>query len=201
MPQDREQAVAHIIYFMRHGETNWNAEARLQGQQDIPLNEVGRAQAVEAGRSLASVLPDPDSLPWQVSPLGRTRETAELARKAIGLPPNRYKLEDRLKELTFGDWEGKTWAELRSIDRNMVKARAADKWAYVPPRGESYAMLHDRIAGWLKTVNQNLVVVSHGGVARVLLVLLAGMATAEAAEAAIWQGKLLVFRGKAAEWV
>ena len=193
--------MAHTLYFMRHGETDWNAEARLQGQQDVPLNDVGRAQAAEAGRRLAAVLPEPDSLPWQVSPLGRTRETAELARKAIGLPPNRYKLDDRLKELTFGNWEGKTWAELRSIDRNMVKARSSDKWAYVPPRGESYAMLRDRIAGWLKSVNQDLVIVSHGGVARVLLALIAGMPTGEAAEAAIWQGKLLVFRGKTAEWV
>ncbi len=193
--------MAHTLYFMRHGETNWNAEARLQGQHDIPLNDTGRAQAAEAGRKLAGVLPQPDSLPWQVSPLGRTRETAELARKAIGLPPTRYAMDDRLKELTFGDWEGRTWAELRSVDRNMVKARSADKWAYVPPRGESYAMLRDRIAGWLKTVNQDLVVVSHGGVARVLLALLAGMPGNEAAEAAIWQGKLLVFRGKSAEWV
>ncbi|CAM5763740.1 phosphoglycerate mutase [Labrys miyagiensis] len=193
--------MAHTLYFMRHGETNWNAEARLQGQQDVPLNDVGRDQAAEVGRRLVGVLPEPDGLPWQVSPLGRTRETAELARKAIGLPPARYKLDDRLKELTFGDWEGKTWAELRSIDRNMVKARSANKWDYVPPRGESYAMLRDRIAGWLKTVNQDLVVVSHGGVARVLLTLLTGMPGNEAADAAIWQGKLLIFRGKSAEWI
>jgi broad specificity phosphatase PhoE len=193
--------VAHTLYFMRHGETHWNAEARLQGQQDIPLNATGRAQAAEAGRKLVTVLPEPDSLPWQVSPLGRTRETAELARKALRLPPTRYNVDDRLKELTFGDWEGKTWAELRSVDRNMVKARSADKWSYVPPRGESYAMLRERIAGWLKSVNRDLVVVSHGGVARVLLTLLAGVPVNEAAEAAIFQGKLLVFRGKKAEWI
>jgi broad specificity phosphatase PhoE len=193
--------VAHTLYFMRHGETDWNAQARLQGQHDIPLNDIGRAQAAEAGRKLAIVLTKPDSLPWQVSPLGRTRETAEIARKAIGLPPKRYNLDDRLKELTFGDWEGKTWAELRSVDRNMVKARSADKWSYVPPRGESYAMLRDRIAGWLKSVHHDLVIVSHGGVARVLLTLLAGVPTQEAAEAAIWQGRLLVFRGKTAEWI
>ncbi|WP_245443357.1 MULTISPECIES: histidine phosphatase family protein [Labrys] len=193
--------MAPTLYFMRHGETDWNAEARLQGQQDIPLNEAGRRQAAEAGHRLAEILPEPDGLPWLVSPLGRTRETAELARKAIGLPPQRYTTDDRLKELTFGDWEGRTWAELRSVDRNMVKARTADKWAYVPPRGESYAMLHDRIALWLKTVTQDQVVVSHGGVARVLMVLLAGKASGQAAEEPIWQGKLLVFRNKTAEWV
>ncbi len=193
--------MAQTLYFMRHGETDWNAEARLQGQQDIPLNEVGRKQAAEAGRRLAEILPASDSLPWLVSPLGRTRETAELARKAIGLPPQRYTTDDRLKELTFGDWEGRTWAELRSVDRNMVKARTADKWSYVPPRGESYAMLHDRIALWLKTVTQDLVVVSHGGVARVLMVLLAGKPNGQAAEEPIWQGKLLIFRNKTVEWV
>ena len=189
------------LYFMRHGETDWNAEARLQGQRDIPLNQTGRLQAGEAGRKLACVLHEPDSLPWIVSPMERTRETAELARKAVGLPPTHYAMDNRLKELTFGDWEGKTWPELKGVDKPSVQARYADKWGYVPPNGESYAMLHDRIKGWLDTISQDSVIVSHGGVARVLMVLRTGMPSHEAADAEIWQGKLLLFRSNTIAWI
>jgi len=193
--------VAPTLYFIRHGETDWNVAARLQGQRDIPINANGRAQAAEAGHRLTSILPEPDSLPWIVSPMSRTRETAELARKAIGLPPEHYGMDDRLKELTFGDWEGRTWQELRAVDNDAVNARFNDKWRFAPPDGESYAMLRDRIRGWLDTIRQDVVVVSHGGVARVLCVLRAGLAEGDAADADIWQGKVLLFRGEAAEWV
>ena len=82
-----------------------------------------------------------------------------------------------------------------------MKARAADKWGYVPPNGESYAMLCDRIAGWLAEVARSSIIVSHGGVARVLMVLLAGSEPEEAASADIWQGKLLVFRAGNLDWM
>ena len=189
------------LYFMRHGETDWNVEARLQGQRDIPLNDVGRVQAEEAGRKLRDVLAHPEDLPWLVSPLSRTRETAEIARDAIGLYPPYYKLDERLKELTFGDWEGKTWPELRRTDNAGVDARFANKWGFAPPNGESYDMLCKRIGAWLDTVEHDSIVVSHGGVARALFVLRAGMKPHEASDADIWQGKLLVFRDGRADWV
>jgi len=192
--------VGPAIVFIRHGETDWNLQGRLQGQRDIPLNEVGRAQAAEAGRKLRTIV-DPAALPWRVSPLERTRETAEIARDAIGLDPKAYELDDRLKELTFGDWEGRTWAELKAVDRAIVRARQADKWGFVPPQGESYAMLHARIATWLPSVTEETIVVSHGGVARALMVLLAGADPASACVEDIWQGKLLWFREGRAEWV
>jgi len=193
--------MAPTLYFLRHGETPWNVEGRLQGQHDIPLNAVGREQAAEAGRRLAGLVPEPDRLPWQVSPLSRTRETAERARAAIGLPATAFRLEDRIKELTFGAWEGVTWKELRQRDPRGAAARAADKWGFVPPDGESYAMLRDRIAGWLETVDTDTIVVSHGGVARVLFVILAGAAERTAADEDIHQGRVLVFSGGKARWV
>jgi len=66
------------ILFVRHGETDWNAEGRLQGQKDTPLNALGRVQAKEAGRRLGMLASNIDALPWIVSPLSRTRETAEM---------------------------------------------------------------------------------------------------------------------------
>ena len=68
------------IYFVRHGQTDWNAEKRLQGQTDIPINARGRAQARRNGRLLAGYLADPAALDYVASPLGRTRETMEILR-------------------------------------------------------------------------------------------------------------------------
>jgi phosphohistidine phosphatase SixA len=90
----------HRIYFIRHGETDWNREGRLQGQQDIPLNDLGRAQAEEAGRRLATLVA-PHPLPWHVSPLQRTQETAKRARLSVEMADEGYLLEDRLKELSL----------------------------------------------------------------------------------------------------
>lgn len=190
-----------VLYFIRHGETDWNVEGRLQGQRDIPLNARGREQAAEAGRKLRDVGAPAESLPWLVSPLHRTRQTAEIARQAIGLAPHAYRIEDGLKELTFGAWEGATWPELRRQESKSVDQRFADKWNFVPPDGESYAMLAERIAAWLNSISGDAVLVSHGGVARVLLAMRASLALHQAANEDIWQGRLLIFQNGAARWV
>ena len=117
----------------------------------------------------------------------------ELARGAMGLPPARYRLDPALKELTFGDWEGLTWPEVKARDAKGVAARHADKWDFVPPKGESYAMLARRVAAWLGTLTADAFVVSHGGVARALMVLIGGAPAAVAADAPIVQGRALVF--------
>ena len=181
-----------VIYFVRHGETDWNAEARLQGQQDIPLNDLGRVQAEEAGRRLCELLQRPEEMDYVASPLARTRETMERMRASMGLDPSRYRLDDRLMELTFGDWEGLTWKELRKKEPQAAAARLRDKWGYVPPRGESYAMLAERVRPVLCDLSRDAVMVSHGGVARALLTLLCGVAPGPAASLDIWQGRVLV---------
>ena len=80
---------APVIYYIRHGETSWNAQGRLQGTQDIALNDLGRRQAAHAGNVLAELLArdgrDKAALPFVASPLGRARATMELVREAIGL--------------------------------------------------------------------------------------------------------------------
>lgn len=189
-----------VLYFIRHGETDWNAQARLQGQRDIPLNDVGRKQADEVGLRLRTLVPDVERLPFIASPLGRTRETMERLRRAIGLAPQLYARDERLKEITFGRWEGLTWKEVRARDPGGAKAREADKWGFVPPDGESYAMLARRIAPWLAEQTRDQVVVSHGGVARVLIHLITGEDTRTAPSVDIWQGKVLVLRDGTWSW-
>ncbi|WP_324380349.1 histidine phosphatase family protein [Enterovirga sp.] len=185
---------------MRHGETDWNAEARLQGQQDIALNAVGRFQAEQAGRRLAELAPDAAQLRYLCSPLGRTRETMEIMRRSIGLPPGDYSLEPRFAELTFGDWEGLTWREVRRAQAELAAERERDKWSFVPPNGESYAMLAERVAPAIDDLPERSVVVSHGGVARALLNLLSGLPEKKAPLLDIWQGRVLVFDGPRHRW-
>lgn len=185
------------LYFVRHGETDWNAAGRLQGGQDIPLNPRGRVQAEEVARRLRALVPDPAGLDYVASPLGRTRETMSILRRTLGLPVG-YRVEPLLTELTFGRWEGLTWREVRRADPARAVKRERDKWGFVPPGGESYAMLRDRLVGL--AFDRPAVVVSHGGVARALLNLLAGVPEAEAPRVDIWQGRLLVFADGAYRW-
>jgi broad specificity phosphatase PhoE len=165
------------LYFIRHGETDWNAVSRLQGQRDIPLNALGRKQATHCGDTLRERLArdrrSPDEFDFIASPLSRARETMEWVRSGVGADPTAYRTDPRLVELSFGDWEGFTYAELRRQDAGprMLAERERDKWNFVPPGGESYAELLVRIRAWYATVTNDAVVVSHGGVARTLFVL------------------------------
>ncbi|MDH7796522.1 MULTISPECIES: histidine phosphatase family protein [unclassified Beijerinckia] len=197
-------APARLI-FIRHGETDWNAEGRLQGRQDIALNARGEYQAAAAGRKLLNLLgpervADP-ALPYLSSPLGRARRTMEIARTTIGLDPTAYALDDNLVELSFGVWEGKTWPQVRKAELQAAIAREADKWNTLPPEGESYAMLTERMRAWIEAHTKDCVVVSHGGVARALMVILSGLAPQRAAVTEIWQGRLLVFENERFIWI
>ena len=186
------------IYFIRHGETDWNAEGRLQGQRDVPLNDLGRVQAFEVGEKLKATVPLIEDCDFVSSPMLRTRETMEIARQAMGLHPTYYRIDERLKELTFGDWEGHIWKEIQKSDPASAKARTRDKWNFTPPNGESYQALADRVKPVIDELRRDTVMVSHGGVARALMALLAGVAVEIAPNQDIWQGKVLVFG--AGEW-
>jgi broad specificity phosphatase PhoE len=188
------------IYFVRHGETDWNAEARLQGQRDVPLNDFGRVQAEEAGARLRGLVLHYEDLAFVASPLSRTRETMEGLRDAIGLAPGAYRLDERLKELSFGTWEGLTWKDVRRADPRGAAARDRDKWAFAPPGGESYAMLAERIAPAFSELTRDTVVVSHGGVARALLAMRCGVPRDEAPRVDIWQGRILIIEGERFRW-
>lgn len=184
---------------VRHGETDWNAAGRLQGQKDIPLNGRGRAQAEGMGHVLRQDGSWDDAI-YVSSPLRRARETMELMRRAMGLPVEAYALEPRLAELTFGSWEGLTWPEVRARDAVAAEAREADKWGYVPPDGESYELLKARLSPWLETISGPTVIVSHGGIARVLLAVLGGVPTITAPLLDIHQGRALIFETSRYRW-
>jgi probable phosphoglycerate mutase len=189
------------IIFLRHGETDWNAEGRLQGQRDIPLNATGRAQALRNGRTLAAAFPDLGAYDFVASPLVRSRETMEIVRAALGVDPSAYGLDDRLRELTFGEWEGFTTAELHARLPEAIAAREKDKWRFVPPGGESYHILSERVGAWLAGLERPTVAVAHGGVGRVLRMLALGLDPEMVVAADFPQDKVLVIDGGAEAWV
>ena len=94
------------LYFIRHGETNWNAEGRYQGSKDIPLNDRGRGQAALNGELLRTLLQRANrsalDFDWYVSPLSRTRETMDNVRTKVGEPLPNVTIDPRLIEISFG---------------------------------------------------------------------------------------------------
>jgi broad specificity phosphatase PhoE len=188
---------APVIYYIRHGETQWNAEGRLQGAQDIPLNDLGRKQAAHAGDILADLLARDGrsemSIPFVASPLGRARSTMELVRGMLGLPPRDYSIDDRLREIGYGHWEGSTLAQMQASDPDVFARRQTDKWTVSPPGGESYASVEMRMRDWYDSLLADTVAVAHGGTARALMVALGIETPTSAADLAIEQGAVYVF--------
>jgi broad specificity phosphatase PhoE len=192
-----------LVYFIRHGQTDWNAEHRLQGQADIQLNAVGRAQAVRNGGRLAELIADPSAFDFVTSPLGRTRETMELVRTAMGLPCDGYRIDPRLIEVNFGDWQGFTLAELDRINPGSSGARELDKWNFVPPGegAESYQMLFKRVGPWFGELARPTVCVTHGGIFRVLFKMIGKKPIREAAALDIAQDRVLRLEGGRLDWM
>jgi broad specificity phosphatase PhoE len=162
------------LYYIRHGETDWNVEGRLQGQRDIPINARGRAQARRCGEILRDLVAcdalDPAALDFVSSPLGRARETMEIMRSTLGLAATAYRIDARLAEVAFGDWEGFTGAELSARWPEIYAERERDKWRFTPPGGESYATMSARVREWYDALACDTVVVAHGGTLRGLVV-------------------------------
>jgi broad specificity phosphatase PhoE len=185
------------VYYIRHGQTEWNALGRLQGALDSPLSELGRRQSVDAGRILADLLMrdghSASSLCFVASPLGRARHTMELVRGVLKLPPSGYATDDRLRELGYGEWEGATLAELRVRSPDLFARRQVEKWTMSSPGGETYVSVQARITDWHRALTADTVAVAHGGTLRALMVALGFETPESAADLPIEQGAVYVF--------
>lgn len=186
------------LYYIRHGETAWNAEGRFQGRKDIPLNEKGRAQASAAGAILLDLMGlnahVPADLHYVSSPLGRARVTMDLLRTSLGLPEQGYALDERIREISWGNWEGLTSSEMEAHDAVTFAARAKDRWGVTAPGGETYTELTERVSAWLGELTTDTVAVGHGGTMRALMVATGVAKPIDAADTAIEQGVVYAFR-------
>lgn len=186
-----------VLYYIRHGETDWNAEGRFQGSKDIPLNDKGRTQASAAGEILRDLISRDERHPhhfgYVSSPLGRARTTMDLLRGALGLPPEGYAVEHRLREIGWGDWEGLTVPEMKVHDPMAYEARRRDRWGVAAPKGETYAAVTDRLRAWLAELTLDTVAVAHGGTMRALMVATGVARPEDVAELRVEQGVVYVF--------
>ena len=149
------------LYVLRHGKTDWNAIKKLQGQVDIPLNDEGRTMAKEAAARYADTKFDM----CFCSPLVRAKETAGIFLLQRNIP---VEYDDRLKEISFGDYEGLEYLQLP--DDHPVKTLFKDPEAYIPaPNGESVKDLLKRTGSFLDDKvypaldeGKNVIIVGHG---------------------------------------
>lgn len=154
------------LYMLRHGETAWNTERRMQGTKNSDLTERGRQQALAMGRALrAELAREPGPTVFLRSPLGRTRETSEIIGRELGLAPGAWRDDPRLAELSYGQWEGFSWQEIEVTHPTALADWRADPHGFVPPGGETHFDLRRRSAAVLAEVVASAtrtVVVSHG---------------------------------------
>ncbi len=152
------------LFLVRHGETEWNREGRIQGVLDSPLTNEGMIQARRNAGILKSMLVKR----LIASPLGRAAKTANIIAEETGA---RCEFDERLKERDCGTWGGMTWDEAERSHPEIWHARSENPYGFTPPGGESLADLEPRIRTMLAELELGgeLALVTHGITMRVLL--------------------------------
>ncbi len=167
------------VYFIRHGQTLFNREQRLQGWMDSPLSPKGKQQAHQIASKIKSL-----NLGIQyayVSPLGRAQQTADILRQELGF---QLEIDDNLREVSFGDFEGNTIKELDEKFPGQWEARQSNKWNYRPPGGEANKDAVPRAKKIVERIQfhpngSSLLIIAHFAINRMILSLLAGISPEE----------------------
>ena len=156
-----------VLYIVRHGETQWNVQRRMQGRMDSPLTEQGQDQARINGQ-LIDGLGGVERL-W-VSPSGRTTETAHIIN---AITKAQIDFIDVLMERDCGAWSGLTLAEIEQRYPEQWAARDVNPYLHRPPDGENLADMHSRVGEFLETLFafdwQAICLVTHGVMSKVIL--------------------------------
>ena len=163
-----------MIYLVRHGQTDFNRERRIQGHVDSPLTVLGVRQAGAVGGLLRDLIREPEGWRLISSPLGRAHATAEIIAGRLGGLPIEF--DDRLKEMSWGAHDGRLRAELEAENPETFGKTG---WAFDAGSGESYEAVATRVGGWLASLppepERKIIAVSHGISGRVLRGLYAGL--------------------------
>ena len=152
------------IVIVRHGETDWNAEGRVQGHTDVPLNDAGRRQAESAARALQRA----EVAAVYASDLERAAETGRIIAQLHGLD---VRLSAALRERNLGVWQGHTLDEVGAFDPENLRLMRAGEW-FVPEGGETFEELRERVVAEVRRIaaaheGQTVVVATHGGPVKV----------------------------------
>ena len=166
------------IFLVRRGETEWNTQGRFQGQLDSALTANGRRQAEQVGQRLAAIVGSDRDIQLHVSPLGRTRETAEIfgQYRSYPLPV----LDVRLQEITTGSWDGLTHPEIHAGWPGLLDGSTEFDCYFRSPDGEGYNAAIARIRKWLDDSSGRIIAVSHGLLGRLIRGTYLGLPQAQA---------------------
>jgi len=186
------------IYFVRHGETQWNKLGLIQGWTDVPLNDTGHAQARAMGKALVSVDELKSGFQHFVSPMLRARQTMGHIAEALNIELDTFAIEPSVKELGFGVWEGKTVWELKASP--IYPADPETRFGWQPRGGESYAEGFARMKAWYDTLTKPAFVVAHGAIGRCLIGMLTGLGPAEIVGLPMIQGRYCRIENGKAQW-
>ena len=187
------------LIWVRHGETLWNEQFRLQGLSDVKLNEKGHWQA----RRLADVLSKQQFSQIFVSPLCRAREFAAPLAAGIGIQPQ---VCDDLREISFGRWEGLRYAEMDAATQKLYLSWCNNPAAFTPPAGEAIQDVRARVANFMLKITKTLgaeetaVIITHGGIIRVAVTLALQMPITAAGKLLIDNASLTTMYFYASSW-
>lgn len=166
------------IFIVRHGQTDWNLHAKMQGHKNIALNKTGIKQAKQAARALANK----KIQAIYCSDLKRAKQTAQIISKQTGAP---IIFSPALRELDLGEFEGKTREQAKQLHPEFFVAREKNPFHAKRPGGESYADAQKRVLPMLKKIlasNKTVCIVSHSGTSRIMLRILLKLKKNEALE-------------------
>ncbi len=153
------------LFVLRHGETVWNAEGRMQGALNSPLTARGRGQARRQGEILATLGLSGATHRFFVSPQGRARQSAGIVLGPLGIEPT---VDARLREIGLGAYEGLTHAEIEERFPRAREEQDAFLWYDTAPGGEGFAAVTERVKGFLSDLDGPAVVIAHGMLSRFL---------------------------------
>ncbi|MGL6040622.1 MAG: histidine phosphatase family protein [Deefgea sp.] len=159
--------MSRTIYLLRHGQTEFNRERRMQGHCDSPLTNEGIAQARLMGATLVEILHEPKEWQVLVSPLGRARQTAQLVMDELGLSSSQLHIEQRLIEVAFGEWE---MQRVEDVFAQFPELASQPDWYFQAPDCEPFVDVVSRLEQWLSdpALPQKIIVVAHGLLGRIL---------------------------------
>ncbi|MCR9978956.1 phosphoglycerate mutase family protein [Vibrio parahaemolyticus] len=161
------------IFVLRHGETEFNADKKLQGHCNSSLTSKGSDQARRVGTTLKQYV---ENRPFRVysSTLGRALQTSQIVCEELNYSYKNLNKEPRLKEFSLGEWEQRT---IPSLEQEIPNLLAQNDWYLQAPNCETYESVRERLSSWLSDVahDEDIVVVSHGLTGIVLRGLLLGM--------------------------
>lgn len=158
------------ILLMRHGETVWNLERRMQGRLDSPLTWRGIQQARACAITLSNLTKARSVDYIYTSPLGRCWQTAVIVADQLNKNPSEIVQDTNLKEISWGDWDGLTAAEIEDRDPIKWQATIDSQFTIAPPNGDTINQVFQRAKNWLANADQLgcLIIVSHGMFGRAL---------------------------------